>query len=339
MHIAIVGAGSIGCYLGGCLATADTKVTFIGRERIRKELEAHGLRVTDWQGRDATLPAQQLHYTTDISAIENAEVVLVTVKSPHTAEAALEISKHIRPGTIVVSFQNGLRNAWTLKKHISNNLVLAGMVPFNVSHQGQGHFHCGTEGVLAIEQARGIEKLFVASLAAAGLPCHIHKNMLPVQWGKLLMNLNNPINALAGIPLVEELQNKGYRKVLAASMREALAVLKTAGIKPARTGKVFPAVVPFMLELPDWLFSKVANTMLKIDPQATSSMQEDLSLGRFTEVDYLNGEIIRLGEEHGLATPVNRAIARLIHEAEEAREGSPRLSSESLLGCISNRTV
>ncbi len=334
MHIAIVGAGSIGCYLGGCLLASGASVTFIGRERLQKELSTYGFHLTDWQGRDARVPPERIQYATEMEAVATADVVLVTVKSLNTMDAGRDLAQHLRPGALVISFQNGLRNAATLRQSITNNLVLAGMVPFNVAQQGKGHFHCGTEGALALEQARGLEKPFVAALASAGLPCGTYADMLSVQWGKLLMNLNNPINALAGIPLVEELGNRAYRRILAQSIREALSVLRSAGVKPARTGKVIPTLMPAVLELPDWLFKKVASAMLKIDPEATSSMQEDLTLGRKTEVDYLNGEIVRLGEELGITTPLNQAILQRIHQAEAQREGSPRLSPQALMADV-----
>ena len=155
--------------------------------------------------------------------------------------------------------------------------------------------------------------------------------MEAVQYGKLIMNLNNAVNALSGIPLKSQLGDRQYRLVMAKVLSEALAVLKAEGITPARTGKVIPKLMPKIMKLPNFLFNVVASSTLKIDPEARSSMYEDLALGRRTEIDYLNGEIVRLGEKNHIATPVNKHIVNLIKQHEVAQKGSPHLPANALL--------
>ena len=115
---------------------------------------------------------------------------------------------------------------------------------------------------------------------------------------------------------------------------EALAVMKTAGIKPARTGKVVPSLMPYVLALPDFLFRRVASATLKIDPKARSSMYEDFVLNRKTEIDFLNGEIVNLAKQHGMMAPVNESIVNLVKEAEQKQSGSPMHSAEFLHSAI-----
>jgi 2-dehydropantoate 2-reductase len=154
--------------------------------------------------------------------------------------------------------------------------------------------------------------------------------MAAVQYGKLIMNLNNAVNALSGIPLKSQLGDRQYRLVMAKVLSEALAVLKAEGITPARTGKVIPKLMPTIMKLPNFLFKAVAASTLKIDPEARSSMYEDLVLGRRTEIDYLNGEIVRLGKKHHIATPVNSHIVELVKQSEQAQRGSPHLPANAL---------
>jgi 2-dehydropantoate 2-reductase len=97
---------------------------------------------------------------------------------------------------------------------------------------------------------------------------------------------------------------------------------------------MIPAVAPFVLSLPDMLFFRVASTMVKIDPQARSSMLDDLERHRVTEIDYLNGEVVRLGEAHGIPTPVNRKVIALVREAEGKRGGSPGISASRLASLV-----
>ncbi|MCP5162082.1 MAG: 2-dehydropantoate 2-reductase [Hahellaceae bacterium] len=331
MNIAILGAGSIGCYLGGCLAAHGSRVLLIGRSRIGQAIATHGLRLTDWQGRDEIVAEKNLHFVTDASALENADIVLVCVKGAATSSAAQELQTFLPAGKLVVSFQNGIQNARTLKNLLPSHTVIAGMVPFNVINHGNAHFHCGTEGQLAVETAPGelLESLTDA-LALAQLPLKIYPDLLEIQWGKLLLNLNNSVNALAGIPLLEELHNRDFRWVLAMCIKEALLALKQAGIKPARLGKVLPQCIPAILRLPTWLFTRIASAMLTIDPSARSSMQDDLLAGRLTEIDFINGEVVKLAMTQGTPSSVNQKIISLVKAAEASGSGSPCLDGVTL---------
>jgi 2-dehydropantoate 2-reductase len=335
-HIAILGAGSIGCFLGGCLMAEGSSVTLVGRPRIQQQLSEHGLHVTDWQGRDTNISSEKVSFLLSTEVLKEADYILVTVKSGDTEAAAQSIASEANPNSIIISFQNGIRNAEILQQYLPNNEVLKGMVPFNVISNGNGHFHCGTEGNLAIEDKRKVATTLVHTLQQAKLPVTVYDDILGVQWGKLLMNLSNSVNALSGIPLLEQLNNKTYRKVMASSSKEALRILKAANITPARNGKVIPSLTPYILSLPTWLFKRIANAMLKIDPEARSSMYEDLHLGRRTEIDYLNGEIVALAKSLGLSAPINLAIVKLVKQAEENNLGSPMIQADTLKQQTSN---
>jgi 2-dehydropantoate 2-reductase len=312
--IAVFGAGSIGCYVGGRLAASGADVRFIGRPRLAHELAEHGLRVSDYLGHDATLA--QPHFHTDPDAAIGADLVLVTVKSAATREAARELAARLAPGTLVVSFQNGLDNAAVLAAELPAQRVLAGMVPFNVLHRAPGWFHQGTEGRLDVARDTALAP-FRDAFAHAGLPLVEHDDMPAVQWSKLLLNLNNAVNALSGVPLKTQLAQRGYRRCLAAAQREALDLLAAAGITPATITALPPRAIPRVLGLPDWLFRLVARRMLAIDPVARSSMWEDLEAGRATEIDWLNGEVVRLAQRLGRAAPVNALLCKLVHDAEQ----------------------
>jgi 2-dehydropantoate 2-reductase len=132
----------------------------------------------------------------------------------------------------------------------------------------------------------------------------------------LLLNLNNAVNALSGLPLKTQLSQRDYRRCLALLIDEALAALRAAGIEPAQVAKVAPSRLPRLLRLPDWLYKRLASASLRIDPEARSSMWEDLQAGRHTEVDYLNGAVVTLAQSVGLNAVANRRMAELVHAAE-----------------------
>lgn len=316
--IGVVGAGSIGCYVGGRLAAAHEDVVFVGRQRIADEAREHGLRLTDYRGAD--LHVADPRFATDISAVADADLVLVTVKSADTAAVARELAEVIRPSALVVSLQNGLRNAEVLDSVLGGSRTLAGMVPFNVVSLGQGAFHQGSEGDIEVSRDPRLDRT-AGAFATAGLPLVMRDDMASLLWAKLLLNLNNAINALSGLPLKEELGQRSYRLCLAAAQREALRVLKDAGIRPTKITPLPAAWLPTLLSVPDPVFRRLASRMLEIDPIARSSMAEDLERGRRTEIEFINGEVVALAESQGGSAPINRRLIDLIAAAES---GDPK---------------
>lgn len=314
-EICVYGAGSVGCYIGGRLQATGSRVHFIGRARQRDALLAHGIHCSDLDGAAFRVEPQQLRYSLEPAAVGSADVVLLTVKSADTDVAGQELASRLKQGAIVVSLQNGLRNADQLRRWLARHPVLAGMVPFNVLARGDGQFHHGSSGQLAIEDQPATAAL-TAVFARAGLPLAVHADIRAVQWSKLLLNLNNAINALSGQTLREELSQRDFRRCLAAAQAEALALLAAAGIPLAQLTKVRPQWLPSLLRLPDFLFRRLARQMVAIDPLARSSTWEDLEAGRHTEVDYINGEVVALAATLGRQAPVNARLVQLIRAAE-----------------------
>lgn len=330
--IAIAGAGSIGCYVGGCLALAGRQVILLARPRFEAALRTGGLHITDLDGPDRLLGPGELSATADAAvALARADLILVTVKSGATEEMAGIIAAHARPDAVVVSFQNGVDNAETLRAMLGQRRVLAGMVPFNVVQSPDGDMplrvHRASDGKTLIEDgAPGLVEL----LDVEGFRVEVHADMKAVQWGKLLMNLNNALVALSGLPLATELADRRWRSILAGQIDEALAAMKACRIEPARIAGLRPALLPKVLKLPDWLFKLLARRMLAIDPRARSSMWDDLQRGRPTEVDELQGAILRLAQGAGTPAPLIARIAALVHEAEARGHGPPGLMPEQI---------
>ena len=151
-EIAVAGAGSIGCFVGGLLLGAGKNVSFFGRQRIADELGRNGLHLTDYTGLDRKIAPEHLQVNDNPATLGGADIVLVTVKSGATAEIAGLIANHVPTTTVIVSLQNGVRNADVLRELLPDHDVRAGMVPFNVIHPGSGHFHRGTSGNIVVEK-------------------------------------------------------------------------------------------------------------------------------------------------------------------------------------------
>jgi 2-dehydropantoate 2-reductase len=318
-RIAIHGAGSIGCWIGGCWAAAGLPVRLVGRQSFAEAIAENGLTLTDSGGWHTRLSPEQVDFSTKPADLAKADVIAVCVKSTATAEAAKEIARHGRKGALVISFQNGVSNGELLRGMLGKAFeVVEGMVPFNVAYLGHGRWHKGTAGDLVAGDSPRTHDL-AEQIGDGPGRLRIEANMAAVAWGKLLINLNNAVNALSGRTLLEELKERDYRKVLAASIVEALDILALAKIQPAKIGPVPPKLLPHIIAAPDFVFRHFLKIQ-KIDAKARSSMYDDLRAGRRTEIDFLNGEVVRLATRLRRRAPVNEAIVSLIKQAEAGVE-------------------
>ena len=331
--VAILGAGSVGCFIGGAWAANGVDVIFVGRPKLSGDVDKYGLTLTDYSGWEARLAPGDVDYRCGPEGLAVAEVIAVTVKSGDTAEAASQIATHATSGATVISFQNGVTNLDVLEQGLAGRFeITRGLVPYNVAYLGNGRFHKGVAGELYAERREAV--LSLAEAVGNG-PASIafSDDMLGLAWGKLLINLNNAVNALSGRTLQDELKRRDYRRVFAASMREGLDLLKRAKIRPATVGPISPHALPRIIDSPDWLFNRFFLSRWKIDARARSSMADDLAAGRKTEIDYINGELVRLAERLQRAAPVNRAIVELVRKAEQGADPlSPKALRKAALG-------
>jgi 2-dehydropantoate 2-reductase len=327
--IGIAGAGCIGCFVGGMLAAAGREVVLLARPHVVDEIRADGLRLTDFDGSDQRLAASNIRLSDDPSIFNEASAVLVTVKSSDTAAMADIIASHAPEDADILSLQNGVGNVGLLRRQLPGRNVLGGMVPFNVVALGAGRFHRSTSGAIVVERdAAGTAQ----RLSVPGLAMRTTDNIDGVQWGKLVVNLNNALNALSDIPLRQQLAQRSWRKLFADQMAEGLAVIDAERIKPVSPTPIPAGLMPPMLRLPDAIFAALLGRTMKIDPEARSSMWQDLKRGRRTEIDYLQGVITDIADRRSLKAPLSRRIVELVKQAEAAGKGSPGLTPEQIRG-------
>ena len=328
MNFIVLGAGAIGCYVGGRLAAQGHAVCLVGRPSTLDLVAQQGLRVSDLEGLDQQVPPTALRCVRTLAdALAEAPpappgrhsggaylspptLVLLCVKSGATEAAAHELAAACTPGTTVISLQNGVDNVAHVQAIAPALQVLAGMVPYNVVLRG-AHVHRATAGHLQLQRDAVTERI-APLFNAAGLATTLPPDIRAVQWGKLLLNLNNPVNALSDLPLRQELLDRDCRRVFAALQTEALRVMARAGITPAQVTAVSPTLLPHVLRLPNWLFTRLAKRMLQIDATARSSMWDDLEAGRVTEIDALCGAVVRLAAQQGMAAPLNARMCELL---------------------------
>jgi len=312
-NIVIAGAGAIGNYLGIQLHEAGFSVTFLGSARIVNAEKHFGLTLEyPDNSRDCFSPTA-LRFTSDAQCCANADLIIITTKSQTTETLLAQIKPYIKNHSTLLTLQNGIVNASVLKTAFPNNPVGSGMVTFNVIEISPSLFRLTTDGEIHLEK---LQSSLLPVFQQANMAAKEHEHIASALWSKLLLNLINPLNALSGLSLKQNLSDRNFRLRWAACMREGLVVLKAAGIKPAKVTPLPTHCLPFIVSLPNWIYMLLAKNITNMDPKAKSSMAQDLAKGKATEIDYLSGELISLGKKVNIATPENDRVYQAIKDAE-----------------------
>lgn len=299
MKIAVLGAGSVGCYFGGMLARDGHPVVLIGRPQHVDAVNRDGLLMDTASFREH-VPMQA---RTDAAGLRDAQLVLCCVKSPDTERAAADMAPHLDPGAIVLSLQNGVDNAERLQALLGRE-VGAAVVYVATEMAGPGHLKHHGRGELVIGPSAASDGL-VRMFAAAGVPVQISDNVVGELWGKLILNCAfNAMSAITQLPYGRLIRGEGVEDAMRDVVAECLAV--AAGLGVTVPGDAWEAV------------QRIARTM----PTQLSSTAQDLARGKPSEIDHLNGLVMRKGRDLGIATPANRLLHALV-KLLESRNARP----------------
>lgn len=313
--IGIVGAGSIGCYLGAHLCQDNAlDVKFFGRETMALELAAHGLSVTSYNHQ--TYFAQPVAFFSSLNSLIECDLVLLTVKATALVPMLSQLKRFLRPQVPVVAMQNGIGIGEMLAQDLPNP-VLRAIVPFNVVKNSAGQFHRATSGNIVWQHNEfKVVNYVISVFNRLQLQVELCTDITRAEYGKLLLNLNNALNAISGLPLQQELMDKDFRLLLSYAMQEWLTICARTGTRPVSYTRLPNTMLPWLLRLPTPLFRRIAASMLTMDAQARSSMWDDLQAKKRTEIMFLNGAVVRLGQLHQLPTPVNTLLVEQIKRLE-----------------------
>lgn len=297
LSVAVMGAGSVGCYFGALLARAGHPVTLIGRESHMQAIREHGLRLQT-ATQDTYIPVAT---STSAQAVADADVVLLCVKSTDTEEAAAQIQPYLASHAQVLSLQNGADNDQRLRKVLGQQPVAAAVVYVATAMAGAGHVrHFGRGELMIAPCPAGI--IISQQFSAAHIPTQISEGVMAALWQKLIINcVYNALSALTQQPygwLV--IQNS-----VPAVMQDIAAECKAVALAD---GVTLPASL-------DEAVAAIARTM----PQQLSSTAQDMARGKPTEIDHLNGYVVRRGQALGIATPANRLLQVLVNLTQTAR--------------------
>jgi 2-dehydropantoate 2-reductase len=288
-----MGAGAVGCYYGAMLARAGHEVTLIARPQHVEAVRRSGLRLQA-STFDETVSVQA---DTEARAVQGAQIVLFSVKSPDTEAAGRALAPHLARDAAIVTLQNGVDNAERLAATLGHEVTPA-VVYVAVEMAGAGHVRHHGRGELLIGRAAASEAV-AAAFHAAGVPVEISDNVAGALWAKLIVNCAyNALSAITQLPYGRLVQNPDVPAVMREVVDECLAVARAAGVEvPADVRETVP---------------RIAQTM----PGQFSSTAQDLARGKKSEIEHLNGVVVRKGEALGVATPVNRTLLALVQLLE-----------------------
>jgi 2-dehydropantoate 2-reductase len=294
LKVAVLGAGAVGCYYGGMLARSGHTTMLIGRPQHVQVFQAQGLRMQTLAF-DETVT---VHASTEASAVAGADLVLFAVKSPDTESAGEQMREHLQPGALVLCLQNGVDNAERLRAVLPGVAVAAAVVYVATEMAGSGHLRHHGRGELVIEPSLRSAEIAQA-LIAAGVPTEISDNVRGALWAKLILNCAyNALSAVGRIPYGELVQQPGVLEVMRDVVAECRAVAEADGV-------TLPGNV-------DLAVRRIAETM----PSQYSSTAQDLMRGKPSEIDHLNGHVVRRGEALGVPTPANRVLWAMVKLVE-----------------------
>jgi 2-dehydropantoate 2-reductase len=308
MKIHVLGAGSLGCAIGGTLAVAGSEVTLIARSREHVDaVNANGLVLRDADGGERVV---KVAAATDARGLAPADLVIVLVKSFHT-EAAIEGYKvSLGTHTIVMSLQNGLGHEEVLAKAVGRRRLLAGKTYVGGVFLAPGVVRAGVKDKLTLigEPDGGVSERALrvaAEFERAGLATTVSDNITGAIWDKLLVN--TATGALSGITRLP------YGKLYALPELEATAVAAVAEAMAVARAKGVTLSIKEPIDA--WRLAGAG-----LGPDFKASMLQSLEKGSVTEIDFINGAVVAEGERLGIPTPVNRTLVACIKGIEKAMQ-------------------
>ncbi len=313
-RVGVFGAGAVGGHVGTRLSAAGLPVVMLDRaQRVAAGPPKHAV-----DARGGIHPrGEDLVLTSDVAELSDVDICLVSVKAANTESAARTLAGVLPPSVAVVSLQNGLRNPDRLRTQLSH--VIAAVVGFNAVagpdgvttetvsgklYLGEGQTRASNEALQAIASA----------LRQTGLPTEIRSDIDAVAAGKLLLNLNNGIGGATGLGIAAMLADPDARACFSKCLLEGRRIMTAAGRSVARVGPLGARGVAAAMRLPTWLVKATA----PVAPTAITSTLADLRSGRPTEIDDLNGEIVRIAQSLSKSAPCNAVVVEAVHAHEHS---------------------
>jgi len=304
-HTVVVGAGAVGGFYGGMLARAGHRVTLIARPLHVAAIARDGLQLD--LAHASGVEAVALQASSDLSVLRDADLVLFCVKSTDTESLAKQMAPFLAPHAVVMSLQNGVENAADIAAHIAHAVIPAVVyvatempAPGYIKHHGRGDLVIGTMPLSRLHDPHHTLQQLVELFATAQVPVQISPDVMSELWFKLLINcVFNAISGLSQMPYAKLAELDSVSVLQHAVVHEVIAVAKADGVQLSEQTAL----------------QSVAKIPITMAHQKSSTAQ-DMARRKPSEIDHLNGFIVRRGQALGVATPVNQSLYALVKLVE-----------------------
>lgn len=313
MKYAVIGLGAVGSVIGGLISKNNKNITLIGKKKQIEQIEKNGLKITKNKS-ETTI--ENLNLSSDFSSIKKVDIIFVCIKSQDTKKLFLDLKDHMKEETVIVSLQNGVRNTEIINKIVKNK-VLSSVILFNALYKKPGQVDLTIKGKILLEDDKKYSKKIYELFKDTGIKITLVENIKKFQWSKLILNLQIAVTAITGQTIKESIINKDSRKIIAETMYEGVKIVEKSGIKIESLPDLDPKKMIKRLTKLNTFFLKIGSKFLGVSEKARNSMWQSLVRNRKTEIEYINGEIVKLAEKNKMSAPINRKLVRMIKDLEK----------------------
>ena len=318
MTIAIIGAGAIGSVVAVYLAKAGEDIVLVGRKDQVEAIQKNGLRVVGARGEE-TFPVQAL-----ARLDREYDLVIFTVKTQDIEEACAH-NKAFLKKCLVLSSQNGVQSDTILAKHFDKARLYSSIVMFGATYteQGQAVFNFEGDWIIGKPFAGNDENTpRIAQALGKAFSAVVSDNITGMKWLKLLVNFNNCIPALTGRSMQETFADMDLCRLSVLLLKEGLAIVQKSGIQLGSLPQ-FPAeriygMANMPLEQAAGIINKTLTTLSK-EPLYGSILQSIIR-GRASEIDYINGQVVKMVRNPKEEAPLNTRVVEMVHQVEQRKK-------------------
>jgi 2-dehydropantoate 2-reductase len=312
----IFGAGAIGAYIGGSLAKAGHRVVYLEQPAAVEALREKGIRL-QIKDQEYTQPAPLVAAEVGTAlALGPFDAAIFALKSFDTPAAMQQLAPFARDLPPFLCLQNGVENEALLAETLGSERVIAGTVTSAIGRRGIGDVVLEKRRGLGLDGNHPLSKTLGQALNEAQLNAFLYPNPAAMKWSKLLSNLlGNATSAILNLHPAEIFADPKLFELEREQQREALRVMAAQGLRPVNLPRTPIRALAFAMEQLPAAVSRplLERVVRKGRGEKMPSFHIDLHHGRgLSEVEYLNGAVVRFGERLGVPTPVNRRLTETL---------------------------
>jgi 2-dehydropantoate 2-reductase len=313
MRVAVIGAGAVGGLLAALLHRAGHDVEVTARGAHLAAIRADGIVLDGGYG-------SHVARVTAAEVLSRAPDLAILATKAQDARAALKANARVLAGVPVLVVQNGLDGIRTASAELPDSPLLGGLALFATSYLSPGRITVTAALPIAVGTATAPAEVLdrVVDVLREALPVEVLPDLEGAMWTKLLINHVNALPAITDLSVQQTVADPRLRHILAASLRETVRLANAIGARFATLQGLPGWALPWLGRGPLWLAARLPVLLARrmgAVPNPASTLQS-IRRGQLTEIDSLNGAVVRVALEHGRSAPINAALVELVHEVE-----------------------